>query len=116
MKAMTGAVLGLFALAGLFSAPALAMGPIDGEFGAVWWANDYDSQHGEAPYSSDAGAPGYRAELWFMERYGVRAEYYSSDTDGGTSDYTSLDIMWRAFSPTENNYFAFGAGNSSTQH
>jgi hypothetical protein len=113
MKPIIGVVLGLFALATLTSAPALAMGPVDGEVGAVWWANDHDAMYGESILSSEAGAPGFRAELWFRERYGVRAERYSSDTGdigGGTSDYTSLDFMWRAFSPTENNYFAIGAG------
>jgi len=113
MKPNFGVVLGLFALTSLFAAPALAMGPVDGEVGAVWWANDHDASYGESIFSSEAGAPGFRAELWFMERYGVRAERYSSDTGdigGGTSDYTSLDFMWRAFSPTENNYFALGAG------
>ena len=113
MKAIIGTALGLFVLATILPAPALAMGPVDGEIGAVWWANDQDSHYGDTTISADGGAPGYRAELWFVKRYGLRAERYSSDTGdtgGGTSDYTSLDFMWRAFSPTENNYIAFGAG------
>jgi hypothetical protein len=113
MKPIMGTVVALLAVTGLASAPAFAMGPVDGEVGAVWWANDYDSSYGPESLSADAGAPGFRAELWFVKRYGVRAEHYSSDTGdigGGSSDFTSLDFMWRAFSPTENNYFAFGAG------
>jgi hypothetical protein len=113
MKPIIRTALGLLALALFFSVPASAMGPVDGEVGAVWWANDHDSQYGESIVSSDAGAPGFRAELWFVKRYGIRAERYSSDTGdigGGTSDYTSLDFMWRAFSPTENNFIALGAG------
>ncbi|NIM61698.1 MAG: hypothetical protein GTO30_08605, partial [Acidobacteria bacterium] len=27
-----------------------------------------------------------------------------------TSDYTSVDVMWRPFSPTQNNYVAVGLG------
>jgi hypothetical protein len=113
MKAIIRTAPVLLALAFLFPVSAIAMGPVDGEFGAVWWANDYDSQYGEEVYSSDAGAPGYRAEIWFLKKYGLRAERYSSDNGdigGGSSDFTSLDFMWRAFSPTENNYIALGAG------
>jgi hypothetical protein len=90
------------------------MGPVDGEVGAAWWANSFSSSnHGTSNISSDAGAPGYRAELWFLKRYGVRAERYSSDLDDfdvSTSDSTSIDVMWRAYSPSENNFFALGVG------
>lgn len=99
----------LFALA---TGGAHAMGPVDGEIGAVYWANDFDSK-GVASFSSGANAPGFRAELWLFERYGLRAGQYRSDLDDygtETADYTSLDFMWRAFSPTENNFFALGLG------
>jgi hypothetical protein len=110
MRLTITAGLGLVALVSLFASPALAMGPVDGEFGAVWWANDAGSRFGTESLSVDGGAPGYRAELWFVKKYGLRAERYSSDSGGGSSDFTSLDFMWRAFSPTENNYLAIGAG------
>jgi hypothetical protein len=100
---------GLGALIGiLVGGPALALGPISGEVGAVWWANDFDS----GGVSEDAGAPGLRAELWYND-YGVRAMHFSSDLDEidlDTSDYTSIDVMWKPFAPTENNFIAVGVG------
>jgi hypothetical protein len=89
------------------------MGPVDGEFGAVWWASDFDATEADNSVSASADAPGFRAELWMFKRWGVRAERYSSDLDeldGSDSDYTSIDFRWRAFSPGENNYFAVGLG------
>jgi hypothetical protein len=91
--------------------PVLAAGPIDGEVSAVWWANDFDTNSEIASTSEDAGAPGLRAELWMLNRYGLRASQFGSDTDGGDgADYTSVDVMWRALSPTENNFVAVGVG------
>jgi hypothetical protein len=93
--------------------PALAAGPIDGEVGAVWWANDFDYSSEAASTSTSAGAPGFRAELWFFNKFGARAERYSSDVDALTSetaDYTSIDALWRPFSPTQNNFLALGLG------
>ncbi len=107
-KAAFAAVSALVLTAG----GAWAMGPVDGEIGAVYWANDFDSR-GVASFSSGANAPGFRAELWLFQRYGLRAGQYRSDVDDfslDTADYTSLDFMWRAFSPTENNFFALGVG------
>jgi hypothetical protein len=98
---------------GLVCAPALAVGPVDGEVGAAWWANSFSASGNGSQVSSAAGAPGFRAELWFFGRYGLRAERYSSNLNGldaATSDYTSLDFRWRAFSPTKNNFIAIGAG------
>lgn len=101
-------------LASLAGAPALALGPIDGEVGAVWWANDFDAETGDLDDSADGDAPGFRGELWF-KKYGLRAAMYSSDTDDlnidqDSSDYMSVDLMWKAFAPTENNYVAVGLG------
>jgi len=99
----------------LASGPALALGPVDGEVGAVWWANEYDVSGDGGSITSDADAPGFRAELWFLQRYGVRAERYASEPDlalldGADTSYTSLDFRWRALSLTENNYLALGVG------
>ncbi len=113
METSTRKVLGLLLLSTLTCLPASAMGPVDGEVGAAWWHNSFSSDDGTSTITSDAGAPGYRAELWFLQRYGVRAERYSSELDDfdlSTSNSTSLDFMWRAFSPSENNYFALGLG------
>ncbi len=90
--------------------PASALGPVDGEIGALWWANEYDVDGASAV---DGDAPGFRAEVWMMKKYGVRAARFSSDLDDiglDSSDYSSLDLMWKAFSPTENNFLALGLG------
>lgn len=110
MKGLTRILpLGLALLLGLLVTPALAAGPVDGEVGASWWANDYDANSN----SSSAGAPGFRAELWLHDRYGMRGSMYSSNPDQSgveSSDYTSLDLLWKAIAPKENSYFAVGMG------
>ncbi len=93
--------------------PAFAIGPVDGEFGAAWWANDFTVSEGGSQASADGDAPGYRVELWLFQRFGLHAEAYSSDLDSvgaGSSDYRNVDLLWRAFSPTDNNFLAIGAG------
>ena len=100
-------------LAVAFGTPARAAGPVDGEVGAVWWANDFQVQEGGVAASADASAPGYRVELWLFQRFGFHAAAYSSDLDeigADSSDYLNVDVLWRAFSPSDNNYLAIGAG------
>lgn len=101
-------------LLGAATVPSWAIGPIDGELGAVYWANDFDSQGGLASLTSqEANAPGFRAELWLFKRYGVRAGMYTSDLDDvgmDSSEYMSVDLLWKAFAPAKNNFFALGAG------
>jgi len=93
------------------AAPALAAGPLDGEVAAVWWANDFDSTSEAGADSNDGGAAGLRGQLWFKNRYGVKATQYGSDpADSDGADYTSVDLMWRPLSPTENNFIAVGVG------
>lgn len=89
---------------------ASAMGPVDGEVTAVYWFAD-----GEAEGSSaDADGPGVRAEVWFFKNFGVSAEVFKLefDDDFGNADFdtTNLDVKWRPISPTENTFFAVGAG------
>ncbi len=96
----------------LCGSAALAAGSIDGEIGAVYWANEIETE-GLTPMTTDADAPGFRAELWMLERYGVKAMQFGSDPDAGGidgADTTSVDLMWRAWSPTENNFVAVGLG------
>ncbi|HKQ62480.1 MAG TPA: hypothetical protein VJS92_14410 [Candidatus Polarisedimenticolaceae bacterium] len=105
----------LVLLAAVAAAPrAHALGPVDGEVGAFWWQNDFNSTGGSTGVdSSSAGAPGFRAELWFFKRYGLRAGRVSSDLDDldmDSSSYTSIDLLWKAFAPTQNNFVAVGAG------
>ena len=96
----------------LLCLPAMAAGPINGELGTAWWANDFNAELGSESASSDAGAPGFRGELWVFTDYGVRASTFGSDPDGfeDKTTYTSVDLMWKAFAPTENNYVAVGLG------
>lgn len=112
MKRNQGILLRTLIVSCLACSPALAAGPVDGEFGALWWANDFDAKLGAQDASTDAGAPGFRGEVWLFGDYGMRAAMFESDPDGAgdKTDYTSIDLMWKAFSPTENNYFAFGVG------
>lgn len=93
------------------AAPTMAAGPFDGEFAAVWWANDFETDSEAGVDSTDGGAPGLRAQLWFKNRYGVKATQYGSDpADSDGADYTSVDVQWRPLSPTENNFVAVGLG------
>jgi hypothetical protein len=105
----------IFALCGLlvlsFGVPLLAAGPVDGEVSALWWANEYDRNTQTSNVSEDGGSPGLRAELWMLERYGVRASMFGSDvSDSQGADYASVDVMWKALAPTENNFVAVGLG------
>ena len=90
-----------------------AAGPIDGEVGAIYWNSEFDSS-GVAALASDAGSAGFRAQLWLFNKYGVKAGMYRTDLDDftsiETSNYTSVDVMWRPLSPTQNNYLAVGLG------
>ncbi|MDX1388364.1 MAG: hypothetical protein R3344_04195 [Acidobacteriota bacterium] len=93
--------------------PVAAAGPIDGEVGAVYWAPEMAVSQGASGMSSDATSPGLRAELWFVERYGLRVATYRSELDElslESSDQTNLDFIWRVVSFSRNNYFALGAG------
>ena len=113
MRVLKGLVCGLCLLTCGMVGQAMAVGPVDGEFGAVWWENDYVSDGATSDFDADAGAPGFKAELWIKKAFGFRASRYSSDVDAltaETSDFTSLDFMWRPFSPGENNFVAIGVG------
>lgn len=111
MRTVTKAIAFCSVLCLPLCGPVLAAGPIDGEVSAVWWANDFDTKSETASTSTDAGAPGLRAEMWMFNRYGLRASQFGSDPDGSDgADYTSVDVMWRALSPTENNFLAVGLG------
>jgi len=93
--------------------PLRAAPGVDGEVAAVWWSNELTTDTGAGATSSSAGAPGFRAELWMLERYGLRGSQFHSNADqiGDEGDAsTSLDVMWRAFAPTKNNFLAMGLG------
>ncbi len=100
-------------LLGLAQFPALAAGPVDGSFGVLWWQTDFQRGSALEDISADAGAPGYRGELWFFNKVGVRANLFSSDLgelNEDDADYISADVMWRLWSPTEKSFVAAGLG------
>ena len=107
-------VLLVCAFVALATPATLAVGPVDGEFGTIWWANEFDSTGGTTAIDGeDGGAPGYRGELWLFDRYGFRAAVFNADLDdinAESSDYTSIDLLWKPLSFTKNNFIAVGAG------
>jgi len=99
----------------LFTLPApgvLAAGPVDGEAGLNWWANDFDADLGAGDV--DAGAFGGHLQLWWKETWGLKGALYRSDLadagDAGDVDYLSVDLKRRLVSVTENNFLAAGLG------
>jgi len=94
------------------AAGAVAAGPIDGEAGLNWWANDFDADLGGGDV--DAGAVGGHLQLWWNETWGLKGALYRSDlADSGNADdvdYLSIDLKRRLISVTENNYLAAGFG------
>ncbi|HSH40834.1 MAG TPA: outer membrane beta-barrel protein [Arenicellales bacterium] len=94
------------------AAGAMAAGPIDGEAGLNWWANDFDADLGGGDV--DAGAVGGHLQLWWNETWGLKGALYRSDlADSGDADdvdYLSIDLKRRIISVTENNYLAAGVG------
>jgi len=94
------------------AAGALAAGPVDGEVGINWWANDFDADIGDGEV--DAGAVGGHLQLWWNETWGVKGALYRSDlADSGSAgdvDYLSVDLKRRLISVTEHNYLAAGVG------
>lgn len=99
----------------LFTLPAsgaLAAGPVDGEAGLNWWANDFDADLGAGDVN--AGAFGGHLQLWWKETWGLKGALYRSDlADSGNADdvdYLSVDLKRRLVSATENNFLAAGLG------
>ncbi len=106
------AILTALLLSTLPASGALAAGPIDGEAGLNWWANDFDADVGDGDV--DAGAVGGHLQLWWNETWGLKGALYRSDladtADAGDADYLSVDLKRRVISVTENNYLAAGVG------
>jgi len=104
--------LSALALISLPIAGTHAAGPIDGEVGLNWWANDFDADLGDGDVN--AGAVGGHLQLWWNESWGLKGALYRSDlADAGDADdvdYLSLDLKRRVISATENNYLAAGVG------
>ncbi|MDQ7005731.1 MAG: outer membrane beta-barrel protein [Acidobacteriota bacterium] len=94
------------------SAPALALGPVDGEFGVIYWLSDTDITVAGDTGSWDSEDIGFHGQLW-LAKWGLRAGVYKTDLDignGAQITYSHLDVQRKLFAPTENNFFALGLG------
>jgi hypothetical protein len=93
------------------ASPARALGPVDGEAGIFWWANDFEGSLSNGDI--DAGALGGYGELWLGERWGMRGSLYRSDLEDvglDSSDHIAIDLKRRFLSATDNTFFALGLG------
>lgn len=106
-------VFGCLSLIGALATPAVALGPVDGHVAAVWWSHDVKAESGAADVTTDGDGPGIQAEVWLDQRFGLRAEQFRSEMDGAgsaTGKATSIDLMWRPLTFSENNFLAVGLG------
>ena len=107
MKMLRLAAIALAALAASFwTAPALALGPVNGEVTALYWGSDTDLNG----FSESSGDVAARAELWLFKKWGVSAGYFQPSPDGADMEYLNLDAKYRVFAPTDNNFIALGVG------
>ncbi|HED14729.1 MAG TPA: hypothetical protein ENI62_13930 [Gammaproteobacteria bacterium] len=95
----------------LYASTALALGPIDGELGTIWWANSFQANNAAGNYS--AGGYGIRGNLWLDNRWGLNGTMLQSDLNGiglDSNNHYSFDIQRRIFSLSDNSYIALGLG------
>ncbi len=111
MKTLRFAAIALAVFAAsLWTVPALALGPVDGEVTALYWDSDTDVD-GVSEGSGDVAG---RAEIWFLTRWGVSGAYFQPSPggllEGAELEYLNLDAKIKVFAPTENNFVALGLG------
>lgn len=101
---------GLLALA---ASPALALGPVEVEAGAIYWVHDLEVDSDGESVKESADAEALFAELW-INKLGFRGAWYKSDVDENEIkaevDYKSLDARWKVLKLTDSNFVALGAG------
>lgn len=88
-----------------------ALGPVDGEIGIGWWANDFEADFANADI--DAGSTFIYGEGWLGDHWGIRGAWYDSDLEGeGFDNQTryNLELRRKFFGITDNNFVALGAG------
>jgi hypothetical protein len=91
----------------------MAAGPVDGEVSVFYWDAEFARDSNLENVDTDAAQPGIQAQLWFVNKFGVRVALFSADLGDLNEDdaeYRSADLMWRLISPTDNTYLALGAG------
>ena len=97
---------------------SMAAGPVDGEVSIFYWDAEFARDSNLENVDTDAAQPGIQAQLWFVNKFGVRVALFSADLgelNEDDAEYRSADIMWRLISPTDNTYIALGAGWEDTQ-
>jgi len=107
-------VIPALVLLALAVTPALALGPVDGEFGAVYWLSDTEISNGALSSSFGSEDIGLHGKLW-ITNWGFAGSIYKAKIDepgmgSFESTFTSLDFRRKLIAPTENNYLALGFG------
>lgn len=103
-------------LVGLGASPALALGPVDVEAGALYWVHDVERDiDGEAPLEWSGDAPAAFAEVW-INKLGFAGSWHQTDLDDtgffgdADFDYKGLDARWKVLDLPGGNFLALGAG------
>ena len=89
----------------------MRLGPVDGEIGIAWWANDFDIDFLDV--DADVGSLFVHGETWVGDKWGIRGAWFDSDLEGETfSDQSRIqfEVRRRFLSFTDNNFIALGAG------
>ncbi len=92
----------------LVTAPAKALGPVDGEVGVFTWVvDDYQDTSVNSPLTGGYG------ELWLGERWGLRTALYRVSEDSvsmAPDEQTLVDFKYRVVNVTDNTFLAVGLG------
>ena len=93
----------------------LAAGPVSGEVTALYWASNSSIESSGSTISDHSYDPAARAQLWFVKKVGLSADWAKPEADYNTGSntsmqYSNLDFKWRFLSASQNNFFALGAG------
>ena len=92
----------------LVTAPAKALGTVDGEVGVFTWVvDDYQDTSVNSPLTGGYG------ELWLGERWGFRTALYRISEDSvsmAPDEQTLVDFKYRLVTATDNTFLAVGLG------
>jgi hypothetical protein len=97
----------VFGAAAVVASPAMALGPVDIEAGAIYWFSDTEV----LGTSEGSDAPGAFFDLGLGDHWVIGASYYKVDPDStGSFDFTNVNAKYKFLSASRNNFFAVGAG------
>jgi hypothetical protein len=95
------------AVAAAAGTPALALGPVDIDLGAVYWLSE--TEDGDATVDSEA--PGGFVDLGFGDHWVVGGSYFKADPENQDGiDFTNVSVKYKFISASRNNFLAIGAG------